>query len=215
MKVFSAALVAGKNVLHSADPLVFLAHVELDATPVNDLYLANYTRDLSYDLNDGGGVRTWTRSRWALADISEEKGTLSDVQLTLSNVDRTPQRHLENRKILDRRVRLFRVRLSTLATAGHHEELSYTVKGGTADEHGITFQLGVFPFLVFPFPGDRFLPDACRFIYKGVDGRCAATVANGDCDKSFAGTGGCAGRSNQHRYGAFPHLLRGYHPFLP
>lgn len=215
MKTFSSQLKAGKNLLHAGDPLIWLAHVELDATPANDLFLANYPRDLSYDLADGGGVRTWTRTHWELQDVSEESGTLADVLLTISNVERTPQRHLENRKILGRRLRLFRVRLSTLTTAGHHEAFTWTVKGGTADQNGVTFQLGLFLFMSFPFPGDRFLHDACPFIFQGADGRCAAVFAGSDCDKSFAGVDGCAGRNNQKRYGGFPHLLRGYHPFLP
>jgi hypothetical protein len=201
--------------MHAGDPLVWLMHAQVDGTAANDLYLANYPRDLSYDLNDGGGLRTWTRTRWELRDIGEEKGVLADVQVTVSNVDRAAQRRLERQEVLDRRVRLFRVRLSTLGTAGHHEEFTYEAKGASCDEQGVTFQLGTFPYLEFPFPGDRFLHDACRFIYKGADGRCAATFAGSTCDKSFAGTGGCAGRTNQHRFGGFPHLLRGYHPFLP
>lgn len=212
---FSASLVAAKNVLHSAVPLVWLARVGVDATPANDLFLANFDRDLSYDLGDGGGVRTWTRIHWDLADLSEEKGTLSDVRISVSNVTREVQRRLEQRLFLNRRFTLYRVSLGALTTAGHHQSLGgFVIKGAVCNEAVATFALGVFPWLAQPFPGDRFLP-SCRFIFKGTDGRCDAQTSHGDCDKTFDGAAGCAGRNNQARFGGFPYLLRGYHPFLP
>lgn len=220
VKSFSSALTAAKNEDHSGNPLVWLYRVRRDATPANDLFLANYHEDVLYDLGDGGGVRTFAKSSFLLNEVGEQRGSLAEVDVTITNVDRTAVGFLEAGEIIDRRVDIFLVSLADLATVGHHDTLSYVVRSATAGEEGVTFRLGQFPYFSFMFPADRYLRDRCRFIYEGgtnptVDGRCAAVSANETCDKSFESAAGCKGNDNQDRFGGFPYLLVGPHPLVP
>jgi hypothetical protein len=219
-KAFSAALTAAKNRHHSGDPLIWLYRIEVDGTPANDLRLANYHRDLSYDQGDGSGVQTFTKSALVLADISERDGTLENVNVSVQNVDRDAANRIIQGEMLDRRVTIMLISLSDIATAGHHDEQRYSVRKATISEKVATFTLGQFPYFVFVFPSERHLRDQCPFVHEGVshpvfDGRCGPTAALATCDKSFFGVGGCSGNNNQARYGADPELAVGPHPLLP
>lgn len=220
MLTFSSALILAKNEDHSGNPLVWLYRVRRDTTPANDLFLANYHEDVLYDLNDGGGVRTFVKSSLLLAEVQEKRGSLAELDVTITNVDLTAVGFLEAGEIIDQRVDIFLVSLRDVGSIGHHDTLSYVVRSATASEESVTFRLGQFPYFAFMFPADRYLRDRCRFVYEGgtnptVDGRCAAVDAAETCDKSFEGAGGCAGRNNETRYGGFPELLVGPHPLLP
>lgn len=219
-KAFSAALLAAKNAHHSGNPLVRLYRVRRDSTPANDLFLANYPENISYDPGDGGGSRTWLASWIAFEDQTETRGDMTEVRVTVSNVDRVVSDAIVKGEILGLRTDLLLVSKADLGTAGHHDTIAYVVRNVSVDEQGATFTLGSFPFLSWIFPGDRYYRDRCRFQYEGgtnptVDGRCAAVDASETCDKSLEGAGGCTGRNNQDRYGGFPHMLVGPHPLLP
>lgn len=219
MKILSSTFISAKNEQHSGNALVWLYRVQLDANPANDLFRANHKRDVLYDPNDGGGVRTWSATSLKIADISEEDESMEDVHVSISNVDRTVTQHISNNAIRNRRVTALLVALNDLAVIGHHDVMTWIVRGVHINEKDATFELNQFPWWAFPFPHDRYVRDQCRFIYEGgtnptVDGRCAAVNASETCDKSYEGSDGCAGRDNQPRYGAFPNLLVGPHPLL-
>lgn len=158
-KSFSAALTEAKNRHHSGNPLVWLYRVEIDGTPANDLRLANYYQDVSYDQGDGSGVQTWIKSSLRLADISERDGTLQDSQVSIQNIDRDAANRIEQGQILDRRVTILLVSFEDLGSAGHHDELRYAVRKATITEKVATFTLGQFPYFSFNFPSERFVRD--------------------------------------------------------
>ncbi len=219
MKTFSAALIDAKNRHHSANPLVWLYRVSIDGVPANDLFLANFKRDLSYDPGDGGGVRTWLKSSLILEDVSESSGSLSEVRVSLQNVDRDAANRLELGQIMDRRIEALLVSLEDLGAAGHHDSQKWSVRKATVGERVVTFMLGQFPYLTFIFPAERYVRDRCPFVHEGTvnpvfDGRCGAIATLTTCDKSFEGAAGCAGNNNQRRFGGHPELLVGPHPLL-
>ena len=219
-KNFSAALTAAKNRHHSGDPLIWLYRLDIDGIPANDLRLANYKRDLSYDQGDGTGVQVFTRSSLKLADVNERDGTLQNVTVSVQNVDRDAANRIESGQVMDRRVTIMLISLSNIGSAGHHDTLQFSVRKATVSELVVTFTLGQFPYFSFMFPSERYLRDRCRFVHEGVsnpvlDGRCGPAALLATCDKSFSGVGGCSGNANQIRFGAEPELLVGPHPLLP
>jgi len=216
---FSAALTAAKNQHHSGDPLIWLYRIDVDGTPANDLRLSNYYRDINYDQGDGSGSKTFTASSLKLGDVSEREGTLQDVSVSVENVTRDAANRLLAGEIIDRRVTIMLVSLASLLSAGHHDVLAYVARRATITERAVTFTLGQFPYFSFMFPGDRYVPDRCRYVHEGTvnpafDGRCGAVAILTTCDKSLAGAAGCAGNANQVRTGVFSDMLIGTHPLL-
>jgi hypothetical protein len=219
-KAFSAALLAAKNEHHSGNPMVRLYRIRRDTTPANDLFLADYHEDLSYDPNDGGGVRTWLKFWFQMQPQTEQRGDMTEQKITVSNVDRQIADFVTAGEIKGQRTDILLVSLRDLAIAGHHDKISGVVRDVTLDEQGATFTLGSFPFLSWMFPGDRYYRDRCHFPYEGgtnptTDGRCGAIDVSETCDKSLEGAGGCAGRNNEQNFGGKPNLLVGPHPLLP
>lgn len=219
-KSFSAALTDAKNRHHSGNPLVWLYRISTDGNPANDLRLANFPEDVDYDQGDGTGVQTFTASALKLGDVSERDGTLQEVAVSVENVTRDASKRLLGNEIIDRRVTVMLVSFEDLASAGHHDVLAFNVRRATISEKSVTFTLGQFPYFHFMFPGDRYLPDRCRYVHEGTlnpvfDGRCGSTATLATCDKSFTGVAGCAGNSNEPRTGAFTELLVGAHPLVP
>jgi len=159
MKAFSAALLVAKNEPHSGNPLVRLYRVRRDTTPANDLFFADYHRDVSYDPADGGGVRTWLKFWVGMAEQTEQRGDMTELKITVSNVDRQVADAIAAGEIKGQRTDLLLVSLRDVGTAGHHDSISYVVRDVSLDEQGATFTLGSFPFLSWLFPGDRYYRD--------------------------------------------------------
>lgn len=218
-KTFSAALIAAKNRHHSANPLIWLYRIQIDGTPANDIRLANYYQDIVYDQGDGSGTQVFSASTLVLEDVNERAGTLQNVNVSVENITRDAANRVVAGEIIDRRVSIFLVSFADLASAGHHDTLSYSVRKATISERSVTFTLGQFPYFHFMFPADRYLLSRCRYVHEGVsnpvfDGRCGAVATLAACDKSFTGSLGCAGNNNQDRNGAFPEMMVGPHPLL-
>lgn len=205
-------LTLAKNALHRAEALVWLLEVTLKQTTTTTLRYCFYDRDLDYDADDGDGEQTYVAIAGSIQDISQDEGTLTEVSISLSNVDRVPQGLLERDELLGQRLTVRLVDTGSLTIAGHDQPLQFIIIDATASPQNITFKVGSLHLMQHIFPKDRFLPDRCRHVFK--DSRCGYVGAETTCDKAYATTGGCAGRDNQERYGGFPHMLRHNDPLL-
>lgn len=217
----SQQIIDAKALLHDPVPLVRLYHLRRDATPANDRFFAEFHTDILYDPQDGGGARTWTATSAGMTPRREKDGLTAEWQIAIQNVDLVLANDLEAGKLLNQRLDVFQVTADQVAVAGHHRRVgAYEVLGVVITEETAVFRLGHFRFWDHPYPGERASRDRCPHDYEGgtrptVDGRCAAVDAAETCDKSFEGAGGCAGRSNQDRYGALKDMLVGPNPLLP
>lgn len=201
----NADLVAAKNTLHQDEAFVWLIEVQLRVTGTTNRY-ALHDDDITYDGN------VYTAIAGQLADISSEAGTLEQVRLTLSNITRAVQLLFEDEELQDQQVTLRMVHTGSLSNTSHHETLEYVVVEAVAQDTVVVVTLGV-PYLTqMIFPRERFLPDRCPFVFRGT--ACGYTGAETTCDKSYGNSAGCLGRSNQARYGGFPHSLHGNDPLL-
>lgn len=204
-QALDADFVDAKNTLHQAEAFVYLLEVQRRVTGTTLRY-AFHDADIVYDGN------TYTAIAGEVSDISHESGSLEECKVTVSNVDRVAQRLFEDEELQGQQVTLRLVHTGSLDNTSHHDTLEYEVLEAVASEQSLTVSLGAPHLAQHVFPLERFLPDRCPFTFKGS--ACGYTGAETTCDKAYGTSTGCLGRSNQARYGGFPHTLHGNDPLL-
>lgn len=207
----SATLIAATGRLASSEGLIWLLEIP-QAVLGSTWRLAFWNENVVYDPNDLLGSRTYEAVAGSIEEYTEEDGSLARWAVTLSNVTRLAQAKLEEQYLQRQRVRLLAVDAANLTVAGHHREFQFFLMEATADPERVTLMVGPGHLMHVLFPKNRFLRDKCEHVFKGP--RCGYVGGETTCDKTYAGTGGCLGRANQARYGAYPHMLRQHDPLL-
>lgn len=190
--------------LHPDTALVWL--VDLARTASVTSYYALHTESLTYAGN------TYSPIQGAVEQIRHGEDESPEIGLALSNADGTIQGYLESGDILNRKTTLRLVSTRHIAIASHEMSVALYALRASCDDRFAAIVLGFWPDQ--PFPRDRFMRDRCMWTFKDAD-TCGYSGSVTTCDKSYNSSAGCLGRSNQRRYGGFPHLMTGLVPVLP
>lgn len=85
-------------------------------------------------------------------------------------------------------------------TTPEYEENMEIISTAIDDSAKIQFKLGSESLIDRACPPQRYLKNQCRFIFKGVDGRCGYSDAETECDRTFSR---CQELLNSTRFGGF------------
>lgn len=198
-------LTSAKNEPARDHSLVWLAKVKTESEGTLR-YALGYNNDISYF------GQSFTAVAGSIEEIIQEDGTLTEVQIALSNLDREAARLLHNEELQGKRLKLWLVDTKALGTPRHHHEVLFRIMRGTVTNEAAVFVVGSYHLMQHIFPKNRFLPDRCRHTFK--DDMCQYVGVISTCDKSYATSTGCLGRDNQDHFGGFPHMLRENDPLL-
>lgn len=193
MKTIAGTLITEKNKLAMASVWLPLVSVDIDAATT--LHLVPNPTAITF-----GGV-TYVPFGLQLDLVeTDSRGSLNDVQISISNISRQIGAYLESTDLRGNRVRVLWINSSDLTDSVLDE--SYEITAYVVTEQVVTFTLGHERLLQQVFPNGRFFRDNCRHIYK--DTACGYTGTLATCDKILEGTNGCRAHANQARFGAFP-----------
>lgn len=198
MKVLHATLIAEKNKLATTSSWLPLIKVEI--SPEVTLLIVPNPAPIVFD------SETYEPFPVEVGEVQQDtKGGLNDVQVILSNVDRTVTAFLETYEVRGRRVLVKYVNTSKLDDPSVFalEEI-YEINGAAVQERTATFVLGHEQVLSHRVPAGRFQRDNCRWIYKTR--QCGYTGTMVTCDQILNGPNGCRAHNNVPRFGGFPLL---------
>ena len=199
MITVASAITEAKNIHHDGPAFIWFAEFVRSAGVF--WRLANWFDPVTY----AGNV--YQRGTFELSDISEDPGTLTELQLTVPNVLGIAQGYLESDELLNQSMTLFCMTDTQLGAAAGAMSAPYYVQSAVANPKVVSFTLGSWPLMQVQIPRDRYVRTKCRWVFKSD--QCGFVGAETTCDKSLESAGGCSGRVNQPRFGGFPHILTG------
>lgn len=196
MRSLTTAIIAEKNKLNTTSAWLTLLQIYLPSGTV--LYLVPNPAAVLFD------SQTYTPFPCTVDTVkTDSRGGLSDVTVTVSNVDRSMSGFVETEDLRGAQVRILTVNSANLADpAAVASDEEYEITEITITEEWAVFRLGHSRLMQQRFPNGRFLRDNCRWIYKTAE--CGYAGGLTTCDKILEGSNGCRAHSNQSRFGGFP-----------
>ena len=192
---------------------------EIEVTPSNILYLAEYDQDVIY------GGETYLKFPLTHEMVSMNiMGEIDAIKLKTSNVSREIGALLiANDGLRGKRVTLKLVFADQLSDASANITDTFYIDGSSINEGAAEFLLtSKLDIYDVELPGRMFERNYCQWTFKqegcwlwsGSDWVAPSGFANGgvDCDKTRAGTVGCKYHVNGRRFGGFPAIpSRGFY----
>lgn len=195
MKSLTAALIAEKNKMDTASAWLILLQVQVG--PSSWEYLTPNPTAITFNsiVYDPFPCSIETMS-------SDTKGTLSDLNVAVSNVTREISGFLEVNDMRGMTVKTIIVNTANLADPTSKIEEEFEITEITVTEEAVVFRLGHVRILNQIFPNGRFFRNNCRWIYKSAE--CGYSGGIATCSKVLEGSNGCRAHANQARFGGFP-----------
>lgn len=202
-----------KNELHSDYAWLELWDVQLNDTEA--IYIVNHSTSVTFN------SKTYQPFPIGRLERSEDsEGTIPELSITVTNVDRVITEYLEAGDLLNRTVNMWLVNSNHLSTS-HALFYTYKIQNATMNEESVTFILGQRNLLLHTFPKNRFIRTRCRWVFSN-DGstECGYLGSLTTCDYTLSGANGCEvhgddevtnGRQRLHpqRFGGFPSIVKG------
>ena len=160
-----------------------------------DLFLTNYNENVTFDSQE------YTAFPIIHEFTSENtQGQVDSVRLTLGNVSRLMQAHLEANDFRGVKVEIKQVFADVLEDADAYIKHVYYVDSYTADQLSVEFILtSKFDVLEVELPARKFSRNTCSWKFKSTE--CGYAGAETECNKTLAR---CRVLENSSRFGAFP-----------
>lgn len=193
------------------------AWIELWEVRASDTEVFNITSNLETVLFDSVTYYPFPITR---AEIDRDSvGNITDVRVSIANIDRLVQARIETGELLGRTVILRLVNSAILATAANAYTERFEILDATATDIAVTFRLGKTNLFDKPFPANRFTRTRCGWVYGGAEcgydttrsgalSTCAKTLADCTLHGDDEAT---AGKPRHHplRFGGFPGIMKG------
>ena len=189
-----------KNKLTTTYPWVWLFYIELDDSDY--IAITNNQEAVTFD------SITYDPFPVCFTEMQEDsEGNLTQLTLTVSNIDRVATNYLENSKFIEKEVTFKLVNTEHLDSADYCVSQTFQILKATGDQFNVTFTLGYFNFFKIPFPRDHYNRSRCRFEYKST--LCGYAGSLSTCDKTLYGPNGCDEHDNLENWGGFCGIPRG------
>lgn len=184
MKNLTVAVIEAKNAQSNAAPWLRLLDVE-----INDDLTKYYVRNTEPVVFNG---ITYEPCGFNIESIkSDTKGSLNEVQVTVSNITREVSAYVLENEMRGRRVVVTEVYQGALEIENTIRSEVYRINEISGDDKVVVFRLGHPPLLIQRFPNSRFWRNDCRFAYK-ISRECGfvdGTIAGAGTVNWNAGTG--------------------------
>lgn len=197
MRSFSDALIIEKNKLSSPYPWIPLIHFAFPS-PVNDIYLAGNTEDVTYQSQ----LYTAFNIEVALPD-DNINAAVPECQLIAANQSRAfEEMIIQTNGGVDTQVTITIVNTNNLTEDYTELTWSYYILQVSCNSDSVIMDCSLYSPLDKKFPPDRFYGSTCRYkVFQGVECRSAYGVK---CDRSLTH---CRTLLNSGNFGGFPGLL--------
>lgn len=198
MRSIHVSLKTEKNKLNSTAAFLSLLQIEVGDDEVR--YFVPNTENVTFD-----GI-TYEPFPCKLNSIQQDlRGGLEDVEVAVSNVTREMSAYVEFNDLRGRQVKMLTVSTAHLDNpTATLEEVVFEINEVSVQEEAVIFLLGHERILQQRFPGQRFLRNNCRWVYKSKE--CGYSGGMATCSKILEGIDGCRAHNNVARFGAFPGL---------
>lgn len=192
MRDLDSDFITEKNKQENAP--IFLYSI-YDYDGASDLFLTNYNENVTFD------SREYARFPIEHEYISENtQGQIDSVKLTLGNVSRLIQAHLENYDFRGVKVEIKQVFRDLLDDPDAFIKHVYYVDSYMADQQSVEFTLtSKFDVLEVELPARKFSRNTCGWKFKSTE--CGYIDGETECNKTLAR---CRELENSPRIGAFP-----------
>ncbi|MBN1869400.1 MAG: DUF2163 domain-containing protein [Candidatus Omnitrophica bacterium] len=162
---------------------------------VNNLYLAGYDQDVSFD------SVVYTRFPITHEFVGENnQGRIDQVKVRLANVSRLIQSYLESYDFRGKKVIIRMVWADELSNPDAHMDEIFYIDSYTADQNNVEFTLtSKFDVLGVDTPARRYTRNYCAWKFKSAE--CGYSGEETTCNKTQQR---CKQLNNYQRFGAFP-----------
>lgn len=209
----SATTIDAKNQLHPSGSGA-LAWVQLWDIQIDDTNLYRITSNNEAITMDGNSYTPFNIGRTEITEDTE--GTVQNLSVSVTNVDRVVQGYLEAGKLIGKSVTLYIIPIDSGSAGSYSSEeavaISLKIQNVTADELAVTFELGQVNLFDQPFPRNRFIRSTCTKKYGsaecGYDTTRSGALAT--CSKKIDGSNGCIAHGDDEVAAGLPRL----HPLL-
>ena len=160
-----------------------------------DLFFTNYDTNITFDSQE------YVKFPITHEFISENTtGQIDSVKLTLGNVSRLIQAHLEENDFRGVKVVIMQVFADLLDDADAYIKHIYYVDSYIADQQSVEFTLtSKFDVLEVELPARKYSRNHCGWKFKSTE--CGYAGGESECNKTLTR---CRVLANNERFGAFP-----------
>lgn len=173
--------------------------VDIDGQPVESLRLTSAGQDILWN-----GL-LYKREVIAHSDIAfNSDGSISDVTVSVGNLDREIQKYIEWYKMEGKKVTITRLLFDSNAIYVGSRSIDLTIKGISVKEDYATFTLSTgVDVLGVSFPSTTIRANICRWLFKDkMD--CKYAGSDTTCGMTWAD---CLAKGNSRNFGGFPGVI--------
>jgi len=194
MRSLDSDFIAKKNAQEN-QPIFLYTIYDYDGS--TDLFFTNYDTNITFDGQE------YSRFPITHEFISENtKGQIDSIKVTLGNVSRLIQAHLENYDFRGLKVEIKQVFADLLDDPDAYIKHIYYVDSYTADQQSVEFNLtSKFDVLEVELPARKFSRNYCCWKFKSTE--CGYTGDETECNKTLAR---CRILGKNERFGGFPSI---------
>lgn len=176
-----------------------ITYTDINGQAVTPLHLTSAGQDILWE-----GI-TYTKENISHSDMSfNADGSVSDITVTVGNLDRKIQNYIEWYKMGGKKVTITRLLFDSQGIYVDSRSIDLTIKTISAREDFATFTLssGV-DVLGISFPSVTIRSNICRWIFRGKRD-CKYSGPDATCKMTWSA---CLAKGNSRNFGGFPGVI--------